>query len=285
MDEAGVPHFKPAPTHGDPVAWFSTRTVAEYGDFQDVEEVRNRIVIEGIEQGAFSTAKDKKTSRMVCAATYDQPSIDAYREKTHPVTNDLFQDQASLDAMAATLLAAFKDPKLYTDLPAPHNPIPIERGDTVEWDIELRVPDGGGTDTGLKNTVRGIVRDVSFSGDGFTYKCEMRSTAMNVANYATTPVTVTAEYCKGWTLTNAGAGADVHFDLPAAAVGMEITFHVRAAQTLTVDPNGTDRIAVLTDTNGDYLRSDAVVGSYLKLVCLVANVWSKADISGTWTEE
>ena len=284
FDESDVPHFQPAPTHGDAVAWLTGRTFSDGSDFQDVEEIRNSIVIEGIEQGTFSTAKDKKTSRLTGAAN-DGPFSADKLERTYSTTNDLFQTQAECDAAAAARLAEFKDPKLYTDLRVAGNPIPLQRGDTVEWDIELRVPDGGGVDAGLYNTVRGIVRDAAFSGEDFNYKIEMRSTAMNVANYTTTPVVVTAEHCKGWTLTNAGAVADVHFDLPAATVGMEITFHVRAAYTITVDPNGTDRIAVLTGTNGDYLRSDAVVGSYLKLVCLAANVWSKSDISGTWTEE
>ncbi|MBE3131381.1 MAG: DUF2341 domain-containing protein [Acidobacteria bacterium] len=286
FDELDAPHFIPAPTHGDAAAWFSAKTCSDAGDFQDLEEVRNRIVIQGIELGAFSTAKDKKTSRMACADTHDDASIAAHLEKTHSITNDLFQDQAAMDAMAATLLAAFKDPKLYSDRRVPKNPIPLERGDTIEWDIELRPPTTPGGADGLKNTVRGIIRDASFSGDGFNYKCEMRSTAMNVANYAAGPVTVTAEHCKGWALTNAGAAGDVHFDLPAAVVGMEITFYVMAAQTLTVDPNGTERIAVLTGTAGDYLRSDNVIGSCITLVCLVAGFWHKCGVAvGTWSEE
>lgn len=285
FDETGVPHFQPAPTHGDAVAWFSARTVADSGDFQDLEEIRNRIIIEGIEQGAFSTAKDKKTSRLTCVDTHDDTSITAYLEKTHSITNDLFQDQASLDAAAAALLAAFKDPKLYSDLRVPFNPIPIERGDTVEWDIELRPSASESGSDGLKNTVSGIVRDISFAGGEFNYKCEMESGAMNIANYAAGPVTVTAEHCKNWALTNSGAAGDVHFDLPAATVGMRITFYVLAAQTLTVDPNGTDRIAVLTGTAGDYLRSDNVIGSYIILVCFAAGFWHKVDFIGTWAEE
>jgi len=285
FDELDVPHFQPAPTHGDAVAWFTGRTFSDDSDFQDVEEVRNSIVIEGIERGAFSTAKDKKTSRITGLAN-DGPFSADKLERTYSTTNDLFQTQAVCDTAAAARLAEFKDPKLYTDLRVAGNPIPLQRGDTVEWDIELRVPDGGGVDAGLYNTVRGIVRDAAFSGEGFNYKIEMRSTAMNIANYATGPVTVTAEHCKGWALTNAGAGADVQFNLPAAAVGMEITFYVLAAQTLTINPNGTERIAVLTGTAGDYLRSDAVIGSCIKLTCLVAGYWHKVGVAvGTWTEE
>jgi hypothetical protein len=283
LDELDVPRFQPAPTHGDPVAWFASRAKADGGDFQDIEEVRNSIVIEGMERGAFSTAKDKQTSRITGLAN-DGPFSADKLERTHSITNDLFQDQATTDAMAATLLAEFKDPKLYSDLPVPKNPIPLQRGDTVEWDIDLRV--ASGADAGLKNTVRGIIRDVSFAGDEFNYKCEMRSQAMNIANYATGPVTVTAEYCKGWGLTNAGASGDVQFNLPAATVGMEITFYVLAAQTLTINPNGTERIAVITGTAGDYLRSDNVIGSCIKLACFVAGYWHKIGVAvGTWAEE
>jgi hypothetical protein len=248
---------------------------------QDLATVRNRITIEGIEQGAFSTAKDKMTSRMVCAATSDAASIAAYLEKTYSVTNDLFQDQASLDAMAATVLAAYKDPKWYAVLEVPHNAIPLDLGDTIDWESILRP--ASGTDLGLKVRKRGIVRSISLSDSGFSYTVEMESGLMNVSNHTAATVTVTTEQTKGWMLTTAGAGADVQFNLPAAVVGMRITFFVLAAQTVTVNPSGTERLAVLTGAAGDYVRSDNVIGSYLTLVCLVAGYWHKLDIAGTWT--
>jgi len=105
------------------------------------------------------------------------------------------------------------------------------------------------------------------------------------SNYASSPVTVDALQCYGDILTNLGASGDVEFDLPAATIGMEIIFFNLAAQTITIDPNGTDQIMVLTGSPGDYLRSDGVIGSYIKLKCLVANQWHKIDIVGTWTEE
>jgi len=282
FDELGAPHFEPAPTHKDPTYWLWPGMFKDSGEFQDLGEVRNRISLEGIERAFYKVSGKMENSRFKSIAS-DATSIAAYREHTYSSTNDLFQDQTSLEAAAAALLAEYKNPKWYSDLRVPKNAAPIQRGDSIEWDVELVA--SSGTTPALVNTVRGIVRDASFSGDGFNYKCEMRSTAMNVANYTTATVTVTVEHCRGWTLTNAGAAADVQFNLPAATVGMEITFHVKAAQTLTVNPNGTERIAVLTGTNGDYLRSDAAIGSYLRLVCLAAGVWSKADISGTWTEE
>ncbi len=91
--------------------------------------------------------------------------------------------------------------------------------------------------------------------------------------------------CYGQIYTNTGNDSDTHYDLPAAVVGMNATFFNTVAQTITLDPNLTDRIAVLTGTNGDYLRSDGVIGSYIRLVCLAANTWHCADKTGTWTEE
>jgi hypothetical protein len=66
---------------------------------------------------------------------------------------------------------------------------------------------------------------------------------------------------------------------------MKVTFFVLTAHKIKLDPNGTDQIMVLTDTAGDYLESDDTIGSYITLVCLVANKWHKIAISGTWTEE
>ena len=273
----GTPTFLPAPTLDDPIVSLETRHADGLSTLQDLGEIRNNVVIEGIEQGAFSTAKDKDTSRLKSAAALDATSIAAYLERTHVATNHLFQDQTSLDAAATARLAEFKDPKWYATLNVPHNPIPLELGDTVGFKVPLSAT--------LEVETRGIIRDISLSAQGFTYKVEMESGLMNIANYTTATVAVTTEQCKGWVLTNAGAGADVHFDLPAATVGMRIRLYNLAAQTITVDPNGTERIAVMTDTAGDYVRSDGVIGSCLELVCMVAGYWHMMDVVGVWTEE
>jgi len=169
----GTPTFKPAPTATSPVFTFSLPgQVRDPGVRQDLAEIRNRIVIEGMERGAFSTAKDKKTSRLVCAATYDQPSIDAYLERAFPITNDLFQDQASLDAMAAALLAAFKDPKWYTEIKTPFNPVPLELGDTIAWPVELAVAPVPGEEPVIVD-LAGIIRDIDISGGEIIYACQI----------------------------------------------------------------------------------------------------------------
>jgi hypothetical protein len=66
---------------------------------------------------------------------------------------------------------------------------------------------------------------------------------------------------------------------------MQITVVVTAAYTIKLDPNGTDQIMVYTNTAGDYLISDAVVGTAISLVCLIANKWHVAGATGSWTEE
>lgn len=168
----GTPTFKPVPEAGSPVFTFSSPAhVQDPSIHQDLAEIRNRIVIEGIEQGAFSTAKDKKTSRWTGTA-FNQNSIDEYLEHTKTIQNDLFQDQASIDAMAVALLAAFKDPKWYTDIKTPFNPVPVELGDTVAWPVELVVapPPGEGP---VIVELAGIIRDIDICGGEITYVCQI----------------------------------------------------------------------------------------------------------------
>jgi hypothetical protein len=168
----GTPCFKPAPTATSPVFTFSLPgQVKDPGVHQDLAEIRNRIVIEGIERAMFATREEKKESRLSGEA-FDQTSIDTYLEKTHPITNHLFQDQPSLDAMATVLLAAFKDPKWYTDIKTPFNPVPLELGDTVTWPVELAVAPAPGEEPVIVE-LAGIVRDIDISGSEIFYKCEI----------------------------------------------------------------------------------------------------------------
>jgi hypothetical protein len=197
----GTPTFKPAPVAGSPVFAFpSFGDLSALDDKQDLGQIRNRIVIEGIERGAFSTAKDKQTSRFTGTAS-DQPSIDDYLEHTETIQNHLFQDQATIDAMCATLLAERKDPKWYATLNVP-NPVPLEVGDTISWFVDFETvnvlsggsflsapvdeldggtfldePDGeidGGTFLGSATLlVTGIIRAISIGNSMATYTCEI----------------------------------------------------------------------------------------------------------------
>jgi len=102
---------------------------------------------------------------------------------------------------------------------------------------------------------------------------------------ASSPVSVSPDQCQGEVLTNYGATSGVEFDLPEARVGMKVTFYSLSAQTITIDPNGSDQIMYLTDSAGDYIQSDGALGTRITLICLRANKWYPADVSGTWSEE
>ena len=197
----GTPCFKPASVAGSPVFSFpSFGDLSALDDKQDLEQIRNRIVIEGIEQAMYTVREDKKTSRFTGTAS-DTDSIDAYLEHTETIQNPLFQDQATIDAMCATLLAERKDPKWYATLNVP-NPVPLEVGDTISWFVDfatvqilsggsflsapvddldggtfLDEPDGeidGGTFLGSATLlVTGIIRAIGIGNSMATYTCEI----------------------------------------------------------------------------------------------------------------
>lgn len=88
--------------------------------------------------------------------------------------------------------------------------------------------------------------------------------------------------------TNAGASGAVTLVLPAAAVGLEYFFGVRAAQELRIDPNGTETISLpstgVPGAAGKYLTADAI-GETVHLVCVAAGTWAVMGYTGTWTAE
>lgn len=104
-----------------------------------------------------------------------------------------------------------------------------------------------------------------------------------VSNHATTPFTVSAAEVRGSVTTNLGAGASITCTLPAATVGMKITFYIDAAFALVVTPASGEQLMVLTSAANKTLTSDAVVGTYLQLACLQAAKWYPTGWSGTWT--
>lgn len=166
FDYAGVPTFKPAPALG--AADFS---FTAYGNLtgmtteQDLDQLCNRAVIEGIEQGMYSTAEDKKPSRMSGTAT-DAASVAAYTEHTHTVTNHLFQTQAAIDAMCAAIVADRKTPRWYTELGLAFCPVPLEVGDTVGYFVRF-------TTTGWEYGQTAIVRGLSLADGTMTLRCEV----------------------------------------------------------------------------------------------------------------
>jgi len=168
----GTPCFKPAPEATSPVFTFtSPARVQDPGVQQDRAEIRNRIVIEGIEQAMFSVNENKKRTRL-SGTVSDATSIAEYTEHTLTITNHLFQDQTSIDAMCAELLAAYKDPKWYTELRTPFNPVPLELGDTIAWPVELAVAVEPGAEP-IVVELQGIVRDIAIDMGQIAYKCEI----------------------------------------------------------------------------------------------------------------
>ena len=135
FDAGGVPHFKPAPVVGDIAFDFEKfGDLRDLSDFNDLNEIKNRVTIEGAEQDIFNVNAQRTSSRLKGEAA-DATSIAAYLEKTSAITNQLFEDQDSIDAMCAVLLAAAKDPKLYAELQLFANAVPLEVGDTIRWRV------------------------------------------------------------------------------------------------------------------------------------------------------
>jgi hypothetical protein len=95
---------------------------------------------------------------------------------------------------------------------------------------------------------------------------------------------ITATECSGSIITNTGAGGAVVYTLPVAAAGLVCTFQVIAAQTINLNPNGSDRILALTDANGDSVLSPATPGSLITLYSPSANNWAPLGRDGTWAD-
>jgi hypothetical protein len=182
----GKPYFKPAPTLGSADFTFTAfGQIASAITFEDLNEISNAIIIEGMEQGMYSTNESNKSSRLTHTAE-DSSSIGNYNEHSMTITNHLFQTQAAVDAMADTVLAAFKDPKWYFDMDISFNPVPLEMGDVVGWRVDLSTGSGvlygefkyaegkyGVSETHVDLT--GIIRDISIEDGRVKYTVEQGS--------------------------------------------------------------------------------------------------------------
>lgn len=96
------------------------------------------------------------------------------------------------------------------------------------------------------------------------------------------------EAYSGGVFTNEGAEGAAVFALGPAAVGVELTFFVMAAQELRIDPSGTETIALPSSgaqgAAGKYLTADAV-GEWVKLLCVKTGQWQVIGFAGTWAHE
>ena len=184
----GTPVFKPVPSPkapGNEDLDLEKQHISEPEYYEDRNEIRNRIVIEGLKQALPEGAEEAVPSELKGTA-FNQPSIDAYGENTLSIKNHLFQDQTSIDDMCATLLARYKDPMWYFDFDTPFNPAPLEIWDTIKTELLLmtaaipglrygsfKYDSGvhyGDADTAID--VRGLIRDIKIEKHNITYKCE-----------------------------------------------------------------------------------------------------------------
>jgi len=85
------------------------------------------------------------------------------------------------------------------------------------------------------------------------------------------------------TYTNEGAGAQIVFNLPAAAAGLNYRFIVQNANGIQVKANGTNtiRLASAVSTAGGTATS-TTIGSSITLVAINATEWMAREIVGTW---
>jgi hypothetical protein len=83
-------------------------------------------------------------------------------------------------------------------------------------------------------------------------------------------------------VNNNGATGQITLTLPVATPGDVVTIYVMSLQPIVIDPNGTERIQVITNTAGDSILSDSVRGTTITLVCQVAGSWEPMGQIGAW---
>jgi len=165
----GQPVFKPRPTVGAAdFAFNDPKYIASINTYQNRNEIKNRIVIKGMRQAEPVGHDETRPSVLRGEAADDGvgSSIELYGERTLTIDNHLFQIQAAIDAMCIALLAKYKDPKWYSDIKVPFNPVPLEIGDSMSW-VERLSP--------ILNTAvkTGLIRDIKISNFNTIYKCEV----------------------------------------------------------------------------------------------------------------
>lgn len=160
----GTPVFKPKPApETTAFAFTSQKHISSFSSYQARNEIKNRIIIKGEKQAAPASREETMPPELKGEA-YDQDSIDEYGERTLTIDNHLFQTQAPIDAMCASLLAERKDPKWFTDLEIEYRPVPIELGDKISWKERLSPT--------LEITQEGVIRDIKIDNFTTTYVCE-----------------------------------------------------------------------------------------------------------------
>lgn len=168
---AGIPVFKPKPAPAETAFTFTDQKhIASFSNYQDRNEVKNRIVIEGMKQ-AEPVNKEETLPPELRGVKSDDISIGLYGERTLTIKNHLFQDQDSIlneagnAGMCVTLLAEYKIPKWYSDVEIPFCAVPLELGDEMGWKERLS--------TTQEVPQTGIIRDIKIDNFNTIYKCQI----------------------------------------------------------------------------------------------------------------
>lgn len=153
----GKPVFKPKPAikaDGFEDLDLAAAQVANPQYIKNDKELYNRIILTGELQDRESKDDSGDKAALTSEAS-DAPSIAANGEKALAITNTLWQDQATIDAAAAAMLADLNTAKAYIKHDLSACPLPIEMDDTIEVDVPLVYGTGAVT-----ATERGLVRDI-----------------------------------------------------------------------------------------------------------------------------
>lgn len=179
----GKPNFNPAPAcTGIDYTFTRAGHIRDISEFQDISQIRNRVIIEGIQQSMYPVSREDKTNDRFKGVAVDAVSVATYLEKTKTITNHLFQDQASVDAMAAAMVAESKDPKWYANLSLFACPVPLEMGDCIEWVLELEPTTNANEDSGaVRVPMTGLIRDIKIDDAQTEYKVELMEVTSGTA--------------------------------------------------------------------------------------------------------
>lgn len=161
-------------------------------------------------------------------------------------------------------------------------------GAPVIWDISAGVAIGGEGAAG--DHFIGTAIEASDGSTAFV-RTDLNASYSNAqihrVNTDTDTRTVLASE-SGSVFTNTGASGAKEWDLPVATPGLHFYFAVGVAQSLRIDPNGTETISLPSDgipgAAGKYLEANAIEET-VHLMCVNAGNWACMGYTGTWTAE
>ena len=160
-------------------------------------------------------------------------------------------------------------------------------GDVMVWDDSLNTAiANGGTAVVPGDIVLGRVLKAKVSGE-LTVLVDLNEGRLPLVIHAVDGAALTAKD-NGAIITNKGAGGSVTVALPVSTPGLRFVAQVKAAQTLKLDPNGTETISLpssgVPGGAGKWLVADAI-GETVELICTEAGTWGALGYTGTWTAE